>query len=98
VADLIGGDHHSLLESRVEHTRNDDQAIRARKGEYARPTGAGVNANRRLLGSAKARHQRHSHSRQREASSEYLGEFEYRWNMRQVPHLMLDRLMFSFVR
>jgi len=28
----------------------------------------------------------------------YLGEFEYRWNMRQVPHLMLDRLMFSFSR
>jgi len=28
----------------------------------------------------------------------YLGEFEYRWNMRQVPHLMLDRLMFSFAR
>ena len=28
----------------------------------------------------------------------YLGEFEYRWNMRQVPHLMLDRLMVSFVR
>jgi transposase-like protein len=26
----------------------------------------------------------------------YLGEFEYRWNMRQVPHLMLDRLMHSF--
>ncbi|GAA4750203.1 IS1595 family transposase [Sphingomonas daechungensis] len=28
----------------------------------------------------------------------YLGEFEYRWNMRDVPHLMLDRLMFSFTR
>jgi hypothetical protein len=28
----------------------------------------------------------------------YLGEFEYRWNMRQVPHLMLDRLMVSFQR
>ena len=28
----------------------------------------------------------------------YLGEFEYRWNMRAVPHLMLDRLMASFVR
>jgi transposase-like protein len=28
----------------------------------------------------------------------YLGEFEYRWNMRAVPHLMLDRLMVSFVR
>jgi transposase len=28
----------------------------------------------------------------------YLGEFEYRWNMRHVPHLMLDRLLFSFTR
>ncbi len=28
----------------------------------------------------------------------YLGEFEYRWNMRTVPHLMLDRLLHSFVR
>ena len=28
----------------------------------------------------------------------YLGEFEYRWNMRHVPHLMLDRLLHSFAR
>jgi transposase-like protein len=28
----------------------------------------------------------------------YLAEFEYRWNMRQTPHLMLPRLMVSFVR
>jgi transposase-like protein len=28
----------------------------------------------------------------------YLGEFEYRWNMRQTPHLMLDRMMVSFPR
>jgi transposase len=28
----------------------------------------------------------------------YLGEFEYRWNMRTVPHLMLDRLLHSFAR
>lgn len=28
----------------------------------------------------------------------YLGEFEYRYNMRAVPHLMLDRLMVSFAR
>lgn len=28
----------------------------------------------------------------------YLGEFEYRWNMRHCPHLMLDRLMHSFSR
>lgn len=26
-----------------------------------------------------------------------VAEFEYRWNMRAVPHLMLDRLMYSFV-
>lgn len=30
--------------------------------------------------------------------SKYLGEFEYRWNMRAYPQLMLDRLMHSFVR
>ena len=30
--------------------------------------------------------------------SKYLGEFEYRWNMRQRPHAMLDRLMVSFAR
>ena len=28
----------------------------------------------------------------------YLAEFEYRWNMRRDPHLMLDRLMFAFAR
>jgi transposase-like protein len=28
----------------------------------------------------------------------YLAEFEYRHNMRNLPHLMLDRLMVSFVR
>jgi transposase len=28
----------------------------------------------------------------------YLGEFEYRWNMRHVPHLMIDRLMVAFAR
>lgn len=28
----------------------------------------------------------------------YLGEFEYRWNMRHQPHLMLSRLMISFER
>jgi transposase-like protein len=28
----------------------------------------------------------------------YLAEFEYRWNMRHVPHQMLDRLVWSFAR
>ena len=30
--------------------------------------------------------------------AKYLGEFEYRHNMRHLPHLMLDRLMVSFAR
>jgi transposase len=30
--------------------------------------------------------------------SKYLGEFEYRWNMRQQPHLMVDRLLKAFSR
>ena len=30
--------------------------------------------------------------------SKYLDEFEYRWNMRNRPHAMLDRLMVSFAR
>lgn len=30
--------------------------------------------------------------------SKYLGEFEYRWNIRHVPQLMLDLLMHSFAR
>jgi hypothetical protein len=30
--------------------------------------------------------------------SKYLGELEYRWDMRHVPHLMLERLMHSFAR
>ena len=30
--------------------------------------------------------------------SKYLAEFKYRWNMRQLPHMMLDRLTVSFVR
>ena len=28
----------------------------------------------------------------------YLGKFEYRWNMRSVPHLMIERLMQSLAR
>jgi transposase len=30
--------------------------------------------------------------------AKYLGEFEFRHNMRQAPHLMIGRLMTSFAR
>lgn len=67
-------------------------------GEYAKPCGTGVNAIegfwaqlKRGIGGT------HIHVSAKHLPK-YLGEFEYRWNMRQTPHLMLDRLMVSFSR
>jgi len=68
-------------------------------GEYVSPNGmVSVNAlesfwaqlKRGIAGT-------HIHVSQRHLPK-YLAEFEYRWNMRQEPHLMLSRLMTSFVR
>jgi len=68
------------------------------RGEYATSAGAGVNQiegfwaclKRGISGT-------HIHVSGKHLPK-YLGEFEYRWNMRAVPHLMLDRLMHSFAR
>ena len=66
--------------------------------EYARPDGAGVNAIEGYWAMLKrAINGTHIHVSGKHLPK-YLGEFEYRWNMRQTPHLMLDRLMHSFVR
>ncbi len=68
------------------------------KGEYARPTGAGVNSIEGFWAQLKRGingtyiHVSGKHL------PKYLGEFEYRWNMRAVPHLMLDRLLYPFTR
>jgi transposase-like protein len=67
-------------------------------GEYVSPVGAHVQTiegfwailKRGITGT-------HIHVSSKHLAK-YLGEFEYRWNMRQVPGLMLDRLMFSFPR
>jgi transposase-like protein len=67
-------------------------------GEYARPCGAGVNAIEGFWAQLKRGiNGTHIHVSAKHLPK-YLGEFEYRWNMRQVPHLMLDRLMVSFAR
>jgi hypothetical protein len=47
---------------------------------------------------AEARHQRDAHSRQPEASSEVSWRVRVSLEHASVPHLMLDRLMYSFVR
>jgi len=64
---------------------------------YATKEGAGVNAIEGFWAQLKRGiNGTHIHVSGRHLSK-YL-EFEYRWNMRHVPHLMLDRLMFSFSR
>lgn len=66
--------------------------------EYARPDGAGVNTIEGFWAQLKRGiNGTHIHV-SRKHLWKYLGEFEYRWNMRLVPHLMLDRLMHSFSR
>ena len=66
--------------------------------EYAKPCGAGVNAIEGFWAQLKRSiNGTHIHV-SRKHLPKYLGEFEYRYNMRHVPHLMLDRLMVSFVR
>ena len=68
------------------------------RGQYATKAGAGVNAIEGFWAQLKRGiNGTHIHVSGKHLPK-YLGEFEYRWNMRQVPHLMLDRMMFSFVR
>ncbi len=69
------------------------------RGQYAcRETGAGVNAIEGFWAQLKRGiNGTHIHVSGKHLPK-YLGEFEYRWNMRQVPHLMLDRMMVSFAR
>jgi transposase-like protein len=67
-------------------------------GQYATKSGAGVNAIEGFWANLKRGiNGTHIHVSGKHLPK-YLGEFEYRWNMRQVPHLMLDRLMHSFAR
>lgn len=67
-------------------------------GEYVSQYGATVNSIEGFWAMLKRGiNGTHIHVSQKHLPK-YLGEFEYRWNMRQVPHLMLDRLMFSFAR
>lgn len=79
--DKLGYDH-----KRVAHCR----------GEYVGPDGTTVNAIEGFWGMLKRGIYGTHISVSAKHLPKYLGEFEYRWNMRSVPHLMLDRLMHSF--
>lgn len=65
-------------------------------GEYASPDGAGVNGLEGLWSQLKRGISgTHIHVSPKHLWK-YLGEFEYRHNMRHAPHLMIDRLMLAF--
>jgi len=75
------------------------EAVNHRAGEYVcRRTGATVNALEGFWGALKRSiNGTHIHVSPQHLPK-YLAEHEYRWNMRATPHLMLDRLMYSFPR
>ena len=80
--------HYGYRHVKVSHKR----------GEYAKPCGAGVNAIEGFWAQLKRGiNGTHIHVSGRHLWK-YLGEFEYRYNMRHTPHLMLDRMMASFSR
>ena len=74
------------------------QSVNHSAGEYVSAFGCSVNALEGYWSMLKRGiHGTHIHVSPKHLSK-YLGEFEYRWNMRHAPHLMLDRLLHSFVR
>jgi transposase-like protein len=90
--DEFGG-YKDIDQSGYRHVK-----VQHNRGEYARPCGAGVNAIEGFWAQLKRGiNGTHIHVSGKHLPK-YLGEFEYRYNMRRVPHLMLDRLMVSFSR
>lgn len=85
--------------AKVGHWGYRHMRVNHKSGEYVNvETGAGVNAIEGFWAQLKRGiNGTHIHVSPKHLPK-YLGEFEYRWNMRQVPHLMLDRLMHSFAR
>jgi len=76
----------------------DHMTVRHNAGQYAASNGAGVNAIEGYWAMLKRGiNGTHIHVSGKHLPK-YLAEFEYRHNMRHVPHLMIDRLMHSFAR
>jgi transposase-like protein len=74
------------------------QTVNHSEGTYVSPKGVTVNGIEGAWSALKRGiNGTHIHVSAKHLSK-YLGEFEYRHNMRHVPHLMLDRLMVSFSR
>ena len=90
--DEFGG-YHGIVHSGYRHV-----TVNHKLGEYATALGAGVNAMEGFWAQLKRGiNGTHIHVSGKHLWK-YLGEFEYRYNMRHAPHLMLDRMMVSFAR
>ena len=90
--DEMGG-YKDIDQSGYRHLK-----VNHNRGQYATKAGAGVNALEGFWAQLKRGiNGTHIHVSGKHLPK-YLGEFEYRWNMRTVPHLMLDRMLASFVR
>ena len=90
--DEMGG-YKDIDQSGYRHIK-----VNHNRSQYASKAGAGVNGLEGFWSMLKRGiNGTHIHVSGKHLPK-YLGEFEYRWNMRHVPHLMLDRLMHSFVR
>jgi transposase-like protein len=88
LASYTGIDKYGFRHLTVQHSA----------GQYVGKNGAGINSIEGFWAQLKrAINGTHIHVSGKHLPK-YLGEFEYRWNMRQVPHLMLDRLLHSFAR
>lgn len=73
-------------------------SVNHRAGQYVSPTEATVNALEGLWAALKRGiNGTHIHVSEKHLPK-YLAEFQYRWNMRQTPHLMLSQLLLSFPR
>lgn len=74
------------------------KTVNHKAGEYVSPTGTSVNTLEGVWSALKRGiNGTHIHVSGKHLPK-YLAEFEYRWNMRTRSHLMLDRLLHSFVR
>jgi transposase-like protein len=74
------------------------ETVNHNRGCYVAPTGAHVQTIEGFWSQLKrAINGTHIHVSAKHLPK-YLGEFEYRWNMRNEPHRMLDRLLYSFTR
>ena len=90
-------DEHTAYQTLGMH-QFDHQKVNHRAGEYVGFLGTSVNGIEGFWSMLKRGiNGTHIHVSAKHLPK-YLAEFEYRHNMRQTPHLMLDRLMVSFAR